>query len=281
MERLESITWPQPLAELLDICYADVPRTPPVGRRRPVAEVDPARDAGGRRHVRHVRAALPAGAQRGSGAALPDRCVAHARSLVARRRVHADARGRRRMARRADPRHRRDPARRVDAPGRRGRCTTTCARGAASPRAGPPAAWRTAVRTAAFGWVELLAARSYATLADRSGWSEEQLAEAMAPYWAEYDAIVTDADARSAAQFTLVEEPDRWVDHPAARRSRRRRRVALRRRGRPRAGRAEKRAHRCSSWSPSARSDRLPDVTLFRGTSRFCGTSGADAAGGR
>jgi hypothetical protein len=33
----------------------------------------------------------------------------------------------------------------------------------------------------------------------------------MLPYWAEYGSIGIDADARSAAHFTLVEEPDRWV----------------------------------------------------------------------
>ena len=33
----------------------------------------------------------------------------------------------------------------------------------------------------------------------------------MAPYWAEYGAILTDGDARSAAHLTLVEEPGRWV----------------------------------------------------------------------
>ena len=81
----------------------------------------------------------------------------------------------------------------------------------AAVRPWPPSAWRTAVRTAAFGWVELLATRSIAALADRSGWDEEQLAEAMTPYWAEYDSIVTDADARSVRQFTLTEEPNRWV----------------------------------------------------------------------
>ena len=77
-------------------------------------------------------------------------------------------------------------------------------------RVWPPPAWRTAVRTAAFGWVDLLAARGYAALAERSGWSEHQLAEAMAPYWAEYDGILTDSDARSASRFTLTEEPGRW-----------------------------------------------------------------------
>jgi hypothetical protein len=78
-------------------------------------------------------------------------------------------------------------------------------------RAGPPPAWRTAVRTAAFGWVELLATRSYVTLSERCGWPVERLVEAMAPYWAEYDAIVTDGDARSAAQLSIAEEPERWV----------------------------------------------------------------------
>jgi hypothetical protein len=78
-------------------------------------------------------------------------------------------------------------------------------------RAGPPPAWRTAVRTAAFGWVELLATRSYVTLSERCGWPVERLVEAMAPYWTEYDAIVTDGDARSAAQFSIAEEPERWV----------------------------------------------------------------------
>jgi superfamily II RNA helicase len=75
----------------------------------------------------------------------------------------------------------------------------------------PPRAWHTAVRTAAFRWVELLATRSYGALADRSGWSEERLATVMAPYWAEYDNIGTDSEARSAAHFALREEADRWI----------------------------------------------------------------------
>lgn len=77
--------------------------------------------------------------------------------------------------------------------------------------AGPPPAWRTAVRTAAFGWVELLARRNHALLAERSGWSVEAIGAAMADYWSEYEAIETHADARSAERFTLTEEPRRWV----------------------------------------------------------------------
>jgi hypothetical protein len=75
----------------------------------------------------------------------------------------------------------------------------------------PPSAWRTAVRTAAFRWVELLAMRSYGALAERTGWSQERLAEALRPYWAEYDSIGTDGDARSATHFTVREEADRWI----------------------------------------------------------------------
>jgi hypothetical protein len=75
----------------------------------------------------------------------------------------------------------------------------------------PPAAWRTAVRTAAFGWVELLATRAYPALAERSGWTADDLHAAMAPYWLEYDHIVIDAEARAATHFDVVEEPGRWV----------------------------------------------------------------------
>ena len=81
----------------------------------------------------------------------------------------------------------------------------------AATRVGPPPAWRTAVRTASFGWVELLATRSYPPLAERCGWTEQHLAEAMQPYWEEYADVGIDASARAAAQFSLSEEPDRWV----------------------------------------------------------------------
>ena len=66
MERLESITWPKPLAELLDSLRHHVPRAPPVDRRGPIAEVDPARDVGERRQLRHLRAPLSPRTQRRS-----------------------------------------------------------------------------------------------------------------------------------------------------------------------------------------------------------------------
>src|SRR5690606_33434406 len=73
--------------------------------------------------------------------------------------------------------------------------------------AGSPAAWRTAVRTAAFGWVEMLAARNHEAVAARTDWTVEHLDEAMAPYWEQYDAVLIDGDARSASFFDLVAEP--------------------------------------------------------------------------
>lgn len=76
--------------------------------------------------------------------------------------------------------------------------------------AGPPEAWRTAVRTAAFGWVELLARRAYTALAERCGKDEEWIAAAMAAYWTEYDHIAVDATARSAAYVDLIDEPGQW-----------------------------------------------------------------------
>jgi hypothetical protein len=56
-----------------------------------------------------------------------------------------------------------------------------------------------------------LARRSYDALAERSGWESWRIRDALAPYWAEYDAIGTDGDARSAAYFELVESPGRWT----------------------------------------------------------------------
>jgi superfamily II RNA helicase len=81
----------------------------------------------------------------------------------------------------------------------------------AAARIWPPPAWRTAVRTAAFGWVELLAARRHQALAERCGWPAERLAGAMAPYWAEYDSIGIDGAARAAANVTLTEAPGTWT----------------------------------------------------------------------
>ncbi len=73
---------------------------------------------------------------------------------------------------------------------------------------GPPKAWKTAVRTAAFGWVEMFARRAYGPMADRTNTEEFGLYTAMASYWATYREIRTDGDARSAAFFSLEDDPN-------------------------------------------------------------------------
>jgi superfamily II RNA helicase len=77
--------------------------------------------------------------------------------------------------------------------------------------AGPPSSWKTTVRTAVFGWVELLARMNHEILAQRSGWTVEALIAAIGPYWQSYTRIEIDADARSGQWFHLSEHPDRWV----------------------------------------------------------------------
>jgi superfamily II RNA helicase len=76
---------------------------------------------------------------------------------------------------------------------------------------GPPRAWRTAVRTALFAWVEMLARHAYDQLGARTEWPSYQLANALTPYWAEHGSISIDTDARANALFTITEEPGRWI----------------------------------------------------------------------
>ena len=67
-------------------------------------------------------------------------------------------------------------------------------------------AFEVMVRNEMFGWVQLLARQAHgelaARLADSGDWTEADLDRAMAPYWAEHDAIGIDGEARSR----------RWVD---------------------------------------------------------------------
>ena len=71
---------------------------------------------------------------------------------------------------------------------------------------GPPPAWRTSVRTAAFGWVEILARQAYPTFCERVEGAPPQwwdLANALSAYWTEHATIETTNEARSAAFFSL------------------------------------------------------------------------------
>ncbi len=76
---------------------------------------------------------------------------------------------------------------------------------------GPPPAWRTTMRTASFGWVELFARGAIGLLADRTGWPVESLEVLLRAYKAEHSAVETGPEARGPKYFSLVEAPNRWV----------------------------------------------------------------------
>ena len=200
MERLEAITWPRPLAELLDACFATYREHHPwiADEPSPKSILREMLESGDSfaTFVRRYRLERSEGlvlryltdAWRTLDRSLPDDVYTPTLEDVVE------------WLGAADPGDRRHAARRVDAASPAARSTTTWRpRRRPAPRPWPPAAWRTAVRTAAFGWVELLAD----PVVRRAGrphaaGARQRLAEAMAPYWAEYDAIGIDADARSA-----------------------------------------------------------------------------------
>ena len=74
-------------------------------------------------------------------------------------------------------------------------------------------AFRTAVRGAAFRRVELLAREQYAALGaldGGAGWDPQRWADALGPYWSEYDDIGTDGAARSASLLIIEPEGRTW-----------------------------------------------------------------------
>ena len=84
-------------------------------------------------------------------------------------------------------------------------------------------AFRVLVRNALFRRVELAARRRWADLADldaEDGWTAEGWASALEPYFAEHGSLLTGADARGPALLMVDERPGRWsvrqiLDDPA------------------------------------------------------------------
>ncbi len=81
-------------------------------------------------------------------------------------------------------------------------------------------AFRTLVRTRAFRWVQLVASRSWAGLAEDleaagdRGWTAERLTDELAPYFAEHDEVRLTGDARGPALFQVDDEdPEVWRVH--------------------------------------------------------------------
>ncbi len=92
------------------------------------------------------------------------------------------------------------------------------------PVTGNPRAFRVLVRNALFRRVELAALRRYDELGELdagAGWDADAWAGALEPYFAEHGEIGTGADARGPALLIIEEHPDHWsvrqiLDDPAA-----------------------------------------------------------------
>jgi hypothetical protein len=75
-------------------------------------------------------------------------------------------------------------------------------------------AFRTLVRNELFRRVQLAALEKYEELGEldgASGFTAEAWADAMEPYFAEYDSLGTDADARSSAMLIIDEGAEQWT----------------------------------------------------------------------
>jgi superfamily II RNA helicase len=78
---------------------------------------------------------------------------------------------------------------------------------------GNPRAFRVLVRNAMFRRVELAALRRYAELGELDGgdgWDAQAWAEALEPYFEEHDDIGTGPDARGPAMLIIDKQPDHW-----------------------------------------------------------------------
>ena len=81
------------------------------------------------------------------------------------------------------------------------------------PVTGNPRAFRVLVRNALFRRVELAALRRYDQLAEldaAAGWDEDAWADAIEPYFDEHDEIGTGPDARGPALLIIDQHPDHW-----------------------------------------------------------------------
>ncbi|MFV2098435.1 DEAD/DEAH box helicase [Micromonospora sp. LOL_014] len=79
---------------------------------------------------------------------------------------------------------------------------------------GNPRAFRVLVRNALFRRVELAALRRYDELGELdadSGWDADAWADALEPYFDEYDEIGTGPDARGPALLLITQERERWL----------------------------------------------------------------------
>ena len=208
MELLEAVTYPQPLADLLEAAYDIYRQGHPWVADHELAPKSVARDMY-ERAMTFTEYVGFYGLARCEGLVL--RYLADAYKAL-RQTVPEEARTEEldrpdRVARRAGPPGRLQPDRRVGAaaqPGGRGRCAVVDDRPPAV--TGNQRAFRVLVRNALFRRVELAALRRYdelGALDAEAGWDAEAWAEALEPYFAEHDEIGTGPDARGPALLII------------------------------------------------------------------------------
>ena len=230
MALLDQVTWPQPLAELLEATYELYRQSHPwLHEDAAGAEVDRPRDVRAGDELHRLRGPLPAGPVRGPGAALPHRRLPDDPPDGARLAPHAGARGPVGVAGGDDPADRLLAARRVGGahrprggrpPGRRaGRATSS------RPRRGPSrsrtARSRVMIRNAMWRRVELVARddldglmaleRAAADRTDPPGevvMTRSRWDEAIEAYYQEHDRVDLDADARGPRCSRSGPHPD-------------------------------------------------------------------------
>ena len=194
MELLEEVTYPKPLAELLDRRVRDVPAGPPVGRRpraRPQVRGPGHVRAGD--DLRRVRAVLRADPVRGPGAALPRRRLQGAAADRPGGRQDRGPGRPHRVARRAGPPGRLQPARRVGAAaqpvrrGRGGRRRWTTGRRRSPATRGRSGCWCATRCSAGSSWPRCAAGTCSASWTPATAGTPTRWADALEPYFDEYD----------------------------------------------------------------------------------------------
>jgi superfamily II RNA helicase len=233
MELLEDVTWPRPLAELLEAAYDIYAEGHPWVTEHPLRPKSVARELHERamtfaEYVAHYRLASSEG--------LVLRYLADAYKAL-KRTVPDEARTEElgdltewlgELVRQVDS-SLLDEWEQLLHPGDMADALVAARAGAAGALGPPPVtanarAFRVLVRNALFRRVELAALRRWDDLGEldaESGWDTARWAEAMAGYYAEHAELGTGAAARGPSLLLVDVQPDRWVvrqifDDPAA-----------------------------------------------------------------
>ena len=218
MELLEEVTYPKPLADLLEAAYEIYRHGHPWVADHELAPKSVARDMY-ERAMTFTEYVGFYGLARSEGMVL--RYLADAYKAL-RQTVPEEARTEElhrpdRVARRAGPAGRLQPARRVGAaaqPRGRGRAGGGRSRRAAAGHratSGRSGCWSATRCSAGWSWPRWQRYEELGELDADAGWDADAWADALEPYFAEHDEIGTGADARGPALLMIDEQPGRWA----------------------------------------------------------------------